>query len=170
MEAFLVSTMVVCLAEIGDKTQILSMMLAARFQRVNAAFAKFATATAWFIPELLAIPEATVTGWIAQTPALAPYRFTILDNYRQQAHVLDERGERLLSLAGQFNGTPRSAYAELSTSDIKFPFRGSRDHNFESGEVAVAFDGVRCYHGRIFTQLGYAAAFVSRVGVKGKSF
>ena len=33
MEAFLVSIMVVGLAEIGDKTQILSMILAARFQR-----------------------------------------------------------------------------------------------------------------------------------------
>ena len=33
MEAFLVSTTVVGLAEIGDKTQILSLILAARFQR-----------------------------------------------------------------------------------------------------------------------------------------
>ena len=33
MEAFLVSSAVVGLAEIGDKTQILSLMLAARFQR-----------------------------------------------------------------------------------------------------------------------------------------
>jgi putative Ca2+/H+ antiporter (TMEM165/GDT1 family) len=33
VEAFLVSTTVVGLAEIGDKTQILSLMLAARFQR-----------------------------------------------------------------------------------------------------------------------------------------
>jgi putative Ca2+/H+ antiporter (TMEM165/GDT1 family) len=33
MEAFLISTMVVGLAEIGDKTQILALMLAARFQR-----------------------------------------------------------------------------------------------------------------------------------------
>src|SRR5436305_9440069 len=33
MEAFLVSTMVVGLAEIGDKTQILSLILAARFLR-----------------------------------------------------------------------------------------------------------------------------------------
>ena len=33
MEAFLVPTIVVGLAEIGDKTQILSLMLAARFQR-----------------------------------------------------------------------------------------------------------------------------------------
>jgi Ca2+/H+ antiporter, TMEM165/GDT1 family len=33
VEAFLVSTMLVGLAEIGDKTQILSLMLAARFLR-----------------------------------------------------------------------------------------------------------------------------------------
>ena len=33
MESFLVSTLVVGLAEIGDKTQILSLILAARFQR-----------------------------------------------------------------------------------------------------------------------------------------
>ena len=95
--------------------------VAGRFQRVTAVFAKFDTASAWFTPELLRIPEGTVAGWIEQTPALAPYRFPILDAYRRKAHVLDDQGERLLSLAGQFNGTPREVYQELSTSDIKFP-------------------------------------------------
>jgi oligoendopeptidase F len=59
--------------------------------------------------------------WIDSTPGLAPYRFTILDNYRQQKHVLDEQGERLLSYAAQLNAVPRAAFQELSTSDIKFP-------------------------------------------------
>jgi oligoendopeptidase F len=95
--------------------------VAGRFQRMNAVFAKFDTASAWFTPELLKIPEATATAWLAQTPALAPYRFPILDAYRRKAHVLDDKGERLLSLAGQFNDVPQSIYQELSTSDIKFP-------------------------------------------------
>jgi len=95
--------------------------VAARFQRVGAVFAKFDTATSWFTPELLKVPQATMEKWIADTPALSPYRFTILDNYRQQKHVLDEAGERLLSLASQFNRTPQATYQELSTSDIKFP-------------------------------------------------
>lgn len=95
--------------------------VAGRFQRVGALLAKFETATAWFTPELLRIPQATMEQWIATTPALAPYRFNILDNYRQQAHVLDEKGERLLSFASRFNATPRAAYQELSSSDIKFP-------------------------------------------------
>jgi len=95
--------------------------VAGRLQRVNAVFARFDTATAWFTPELLRIPEAQVKQWIDQTPALEPYRFPILDVYRRQAHVLDEAGERLLALAGRSNQTPGNAFQELSTSDIKFP-------------------------------------------------
>ncbi|TSJ79265.1 oligoendopeptidase F [Rariglobus hedericola] len=95
--------------------------IAGRLQRVQSLFAKFGTATAWFNPELLAIPEPTMRGWLDTTPDLAPYRFPILDAYRQQQHVLDEKGEKLLSYATRFNETPRSVYSELSTSDIKFP-------------------------------------------------
>ena len=95
--------------------------VAGRFQRVGAVFAKFTTASAWFTPELLTLPEATVTGWLAGTPALQTYRFPILEAFRQKAHVLDDKGERLLSLAAQFNDTPTATYQELSTSDIKFP-------------------------------------------------
>lgn len=95
--------------------------VSARFQRVQALFARFGTATAWFTPELLAIPQATMEQWIAQTPDLGIYRFIILDNYRLQKHVLDEKGERLLSYSARFSDTPTTAFQELSTSDIKFP-------------------------------------------------
>ncbi|HEX6017504.1 MAG TPA: oligoendopeptidase F [Burkholderiaceae bacterium] len=95
--------------------------VAGRFQRVGALFAKFDTATAWFTPEMLTVPQATMQRWLDETPALKPYRFPILEVYRRAAHTLDERGEHLLSLAGRFNGTPRETYSELSTSDIKFP-------------------------------------------------
>lgn len=95
--------------------------VSAKFQRVGAVFAKFDAATAWFMPELLKLPEATVKKWLADTSALAPYRFTILDNFRRQAHVLDESGERLLALAQPANETARLAYQALSTADIKFP-------------------------------------------------
>jgi oligoendopeptidase F len=95
--------------------------VAGRFQRIGAVFAKFDTATAWMTPELLKIPEATMRGWSDSTPALAPYRFPILDNYRRQKHVLDEAGERLLALGSRSNQTANAAYQELSTSDIQFP-------------------------------------------------
>ncbi len=92
-----------------------------KLQRVQAIFAKFGTATSWFTPELLTIPQATMEKWIAETPELAPYKFPILDNYRQQAHVLDEKGEKLLSFSSRFSQSPTSIFQELSTSDVKFP-------------------------------------------------
>jgi len=92
-----------------------------RFQRVGAVFAKFDAATSWFTPELLTLPEATVRAWLDSTPALAPYRHPILDEFRKRAHVLDEKGERILSLAGPTNQAPRTVYEELSTADIQFP-------------------------------------------------
>jgi oligoendopeptidase F len=92
-----------------------------KLQRVQAVFAKFGTATSWFTPELLTIPQETMEKWISETPELVPYKFTILDSYRQQAHVLDEKGERLLSFASRLSQSPTSIFQELSTSDVKFP-------------------------------------------------
>jgi oligoendopeptidase F len=86
------------------------------------------------------------TAWIAQTPALVPYRFPILDAYRQQAHVLDDKGERLLSLASQFNGAPVTMYEELSTADIKFPtlrLADGKDVVLSPGNYASLLEGNR---------------------------
>src|SRR3954468_22367994 len=93
----------------------------ARRQQVQILFAKFAQASAWFSPELLGIPFPSVQGWMATNMELAVYRFAIEDLYRQQEHVLDEKGEPLLSLASRFSSAPYDAYAALSTADIKHP-------------------------------------------------
>jgi len=93
----------------------------ARRQKVQILFAKWKQAESWFSPELLAIPLATVRAWMDTTPALAIYRFAIEDLYRQQEHVLDEAGERLMSLSSRLASAPGDAYGSLSTADARFP-------------------------------------------------
>jgi oligoendopeptidase F len=93
----------------------------ARRQQVQILFAKAGEASAWFNPELLKIPLTTVQAWMAANPDLAVYRFAVEDLYRQQEHVLDEKGEHLLSLSSRFSSAPHDAYAALSTADIKHP-------------------------------------------------
>jgi oligoendopeptidase F len=93
----------------------------ARRQQVQILFAKEAQASAWFDPELLSIPLATVQQWMVELAPLALYRFAIEDLYRQQEHVLDDQGERLLSLSSRFSSSPYDAYAALSTADMKHP-------------------------------------------------
>ena len=93
----------------------------ARRQQVQILFAKAAQASAWFDPELLKIPLDTVQSWMAADADLAVYRFAIEDLYRQQEHVLDDKGEHLLSLSSRFSTSPNEAYAALSTADVKHP-------------------------------------------------
>jgi oligoendopeptidase F len=93
----------------------------ARRQQVQALMARWQEVTSWLSPELLAIPLATVRGWMTANSALAMYRFAIEEVYRQQEHVLDEKGERLMSLSSRLSGAPNEAYQALSTADAKFP-------------------------------------------------
>ncbi len=93
----------------------------ARRQQVQILFAKWKQAESWFSPELLQIPLAIVREWMQRESALGVYRFAIENLYRQQEHVLDEAGERLMSLASRLSSSPNDAYWALSTADAKFP-------------------------------------------------
>jgi oligoendopeptidase F len=93
----------------------------ARRQRVQLLLAKWQQATSWFQPELLKLPLATVRARMDSTPELAIYRFAIEEVFRLQAHVLDEQGERLLSLTERIGSVPKDSYAALSTADARFP-------------------------------------------------
>src|SRR5437660_5149268 len=93
----------------------------AKRQQVQILFAKASQASAWFNPELLQIPLPTVQRWMQENRELAVYRFAIEDLYREQEHVLDEKGEHLLSLSSRFSSAPYDAYAALSTADLKHP-------------------------------------------------
>jgi oligoendopeptidase F len=92
----------------------------AKRQQVQLLMARWRQATAWFNPELLQLPLETVREWMARSPDLALYRFAIEDVFRQQAHILNEQGERLLSLSQRLGSVPHDAYAALSTADARF--------------------------------------------------
>jgi oligoendopeptidase F len=93
----------------------------AKRQEVQILFARLQQAQSWFNPELLQIPLETVRGWLDRSEPLGVYRFAIEDLYRQQEHVLDEPGERLMSLSSRLASAPNDAYWSLSTADAKFP-------------------------------------------------
>jgi len=93
----------------------------ARRQQVQILFAKWKQAESWFSPEMLQIPLETVREWMAREKDLGVYRFAIENLYRQQEHVLDEAGERLMSLSSRLASSPNDAYWALSTADATFP-------------------------------------------------
>ena len=127
----------------------------AKRQQVQILFAKAAQAAAWFDPELLKIPLTTIQEWMAASPALALYRFALEDLYRQQEHVLDDKGEHLLSLSSRFSSSPNDAYAALSTADVKYPsVRLS-----QGGEVTLTYGQYRAILATNRNQADRAAAY-----------
>ena len=93
----------------------------ARRQQAQILMAKASQASAWFNPELLAIPSHTVLEWCNQNKQLAVYRFALEEIYRLQEHVLDDNGERLLSLGTRFRSSPADTYSALTTEDMRYP-------------------------------------------------
>ncbi|MCP4897475.1 MAG: oligoendopeptidase F [bacterium] len=105
----------------------------ARLQEVEIALAQFRQATAWYKPELLLIPWATISDWIDMTPDLEPHHFGISELFRLREHTLDEAGERLLAYSQSFNRTPSSTYSMLADADVDFPSVA-----LSTGETVVA--------------------------------
>lgn len=92
-----------------------------RRQRVQLLLARWQQASSWFNPELLQLSLETIRGWMRDQPELAVYRFAIEEVFRLQEHVLNEQGEKLLSLTERLGSVPRDSYAALSTADARFP-------------------------------------------------
>jgi oligoendopeptidase F len=127
----------------------------AKRQQVQILFAKATQASAWFNPELLNIPLPTIQKWMAENSDLSLYRFALEDLYRQQEHVLDDKGEYLLSLSSRFSSAPNDAYSALSTADIKHP-----TIRLSSGtEVTLTYGQYRAILATNRNQADRAAAF-----------
>ena len=93
----------------------------ARRQQVQILFARQQQASSWFNPEVLSIPLDEIRTWMNADAELGVYRFAVESLFHEQEHVLDEKGERLLSYSGRFNSAPYDSYSALTTADMKFP-------------------------------------------------
>lgn len=91
-----------------------------KLQGVQALLTQYSASTAWVTPEILEIPEETMVKWIDENKELEDHRFSIMEIYRLQEHVLEANEEKLLSYYGQYMGAPTGIYKELTTSDIKW--------------------------------------------------
>ena len=104
------------LKDINSKDEVVSVKL----QEIESVYTQYSVSTAWITPEILEIPQETMKKWIDENPEIEDYRFSMMEIYRLQGHVLDEPKEKLLSYYGQYMGAPSDIYGELSISDMKW--------------------------------------------------
>ena len=99
--------------DVGDST---AQGMNGRFLGVAT---KAAEAASFVRPELFALPEAQLTGYV-DAPELAEFRLTIRRLLRYRTHTLGSAEERLLAMQAETAQTARQVFEQLNNADLKF--------------------------------------------------
>jgi oligoendopeptidase F len=92
----------------------------AKLDIISAKYAEIQGITAWFTPEILAIPEAQFKDYL-NSPALSFYHRTLEELERERPHVLSEKEERILGMSSEVFSTPHKTFSMLNNADLRFP-------------------------------------------------
>jgi len=88
--------------------------------RARGLYARWNAASAFFEPEILALPPETLAGWAHDEPGLTVYRHFFDRLARRRAHVRSEEVEALLAQAAEPLGALATAAQVLGAADLKF--------------------------------------------------
>jgi len=91
-----------------------------RMGRIAAKYAEIGGSTAWFEPEMLAIPQKELDAFLA-SGKLDFYRRSIEETLRDKPHTLGAAEERVLGMASDAFSTPHQVFSALNDADAKFP-------------------------------------------------
>lgn len=87
--------------------------------KAMSLYAVFAAASAFWSPELSALPDDVLDGYLAD-PDLQDYDYMLSEIKRQKKHILSDREEKMLALAGEPFGCFRKAFSMLDNVEIPF--------------------------------------------------
>ncbi|MCA9986730.1 MAG: oligoendopeptidase F family protein, partial [Anaerolineales bacterium] len=99
----------------------------ARADRARGLMARMGAAAAFAQPELLAVGQATLQKWLAETPALQIYTHSFDQMQKQAAHIRSAEVEALLGQLQDPFRTASGSHGILHNSDIKFAPATSSD-------------------------------------------
>ena len=88
--------------------------------RVDGLWSRFGAATAFLLPEMLAVPAETLTNWRDSITGLAIYRRSIDETLRQREHVRSSEVEAVLAELGEIRGAPSEIAGFLRNADMRF--------------------------------------------------
>ena len=88
--------------------------------RATRLYVETSSKLAFIEPELLALPEGTIEGYLAESEALGKYRHALETILRQRDHVLDTETETLLASAGEIFGAPGTIFEMLNDADMEY--------------------------------------------------
>ena len=103
---------------LGYTTDTTDATAAIRSERAGGVYNRFASAVAWFEPDLLALGTSTLSAY-AETAELAAYAQNLRELARRAPYVKDAAVEAVIAEAGTLFGASK-IHAALADSDLNF--------------------------------------------------
>lgn len=88
--------------------------------QAQAAAARLSAAEAFFEPELLAMEESRLQGFLKEEPELEKYRLLIDRVWRRKAHTLSAAEEEILAKTYEMATAPDDIFSMFNDADAKF--------------------------------------------------
>ena len=82
---------------------------------------QYSTATAFFEPEFLELPEDYINECLKKEEKLSLYKFFFKKLLRAREHILSKSDELLLAKISELTSVPENAFTLLTDADFKFP-------------------------------------------------
>jgi oligoendopeptidase F len=90
-------------------------------ERAGSLVARISAALAFIEPEILAIPQETITSWLNQEPKLKIYTYELEELARQREHIRSAEVEGILAQYGDVTRAPGEIFDILTNADLQFP-------------------------------------------------
>lgn len=88
--------------------------------QAQAAATRLSAAEAFFEPELLAMEESRLQGFLKEDPKLEKYRLLIDRIWRRKEHTLSAAGEEILAKTYEMATAPDDIFSMFNDADVKF--------------------------------------------------
>jgi oligoendopeptidase F len=88
--------------------------------RISQLWSKVSEAMAYIEPEIVDIGRAKLMGFMDQAAGLADYRHYFDNLFRKQEHILSDREEALLALAGPAVNAPGNIFTMTNDADVDY--------------------------------------------------
>ncbi|PWW19136.1 oligoendopeptidase F [Cytobacillus oceanisediminis] len=101
--------------------------------RIKNLYSEAASTLAYIVPELLAVDEQKVAGFLEEKKELQLYKHSLEEINLQRPHVLSAEQEALLAQASEVLGASSNTFGMLNNADLEFP--SIKDENGEEVEI-----------------------------------
>lgn len=100
-----------------DSTNATYQQLSSRAENL---IIQYSAATAFIVPEILTIPEQTLTSFRKQLPEFEVYNHFFENILRQKEHTLSAEQEQFLAQTAEIANAPQNIFTMLNDADMKF--------------------------------------------------